>query len=286
MIDIEKIQSSVSDCTIRAGTLCRADQLETYRKAIAGEENDNARWVLQRIVENFEVAQKNTSPLCDDTGIPHVVIEVGEQAMLPGGWIGAIKRGIAQGLRLMPGRPMAIKGDDIERIEQSLGLFEDPAEVLPAPMVVNEVPGDGLTVTVLMLGGGPEIRAKTLRVFHKRSIEIVIGEAASWVASEVKSLGCTPCVVAIGMGRTHVEASSLMLQAMKEGDLRVQSPLESRVTDIINETGVGPLGLGGQNSALGTFMKIGPMRASGVRIVSARPCCCFEPRRATVTITG
>lgn len=286
MIDIAHIESSVSDCTIRAGTECRADQLDVYGKAIAAEENDNARWVLERIVENFEVARKNVSPLCDDTGIPHVLVEVGERTVLPGGWIGAIKRGIAKGLRQMPGRPMGIKGNDIERIEQSLGLFEDPGEVLPAPMVVKEVPGNDLTVTVLMLGGGPEIRAKTLRVFHKRSMDVVLGEAASWVAGEVKSLGCTPCVVAIGMGRSHMEASSLMLQAMKEGDLGVQSELECKVTGLINATEVGPLGLGGQTTALGTFMKIGPMRASGVRIVCARPCCCFEPRRATVTITG
>ena len=286
MIDTAQIESSVADCTIRAGTECRDDQLEVYRGAIAAEANDNAKWVLERIVENFEVARKNHSPLCDDTGIPHVLVEVGEGAVLPGGWIGAIKRGIAQGLRRMPGRPMAIMGDDVQRIEQSLGLFEDPGEVLPGPIVVKEVPGEGLGVTVLMLGGGPEIRSKTLRVFHKRSIDVVINEAASWVAGEMKSLGCTPCVVAMGMGRTHVEASSMMLQAMKEGDLGVQSPLESKVTALINATEVGPLGLGGGTTALGTFMKIGPMRASGVRIVCARPCCCFEPRRATVTITG
>ncbi|MGA2404554.1 MAG: fumarate hydratase, partial [Syntrophobacteraceae bacterium] len=73
---------------------------------------------------------------------------------------------------------------------------------------------------------------------------------------------------------------------MKEGDLSEQSLLEARVTELINATGVGPLGLGGKTTALGTFLKVGPMRASGVRIVSARPCCCFEPRRATMTIEG
>ncbi len=286
MIGIENIQSAVGDCLVKAGTSYRPDQMDAYRRAIAAETNDNARWVLERLVENFEIADKNASPLCDDTGIPHVLIEVGEDAELPGGWLRAVRSGVADGLRRMPGRPMGIMGDDVQRVEQSLGLYEDPAEVLPAPMLVTEVPGKSLSVTVLMLGGGPEIRAKTLRVFHKRSMDTVVGEAASWLASEVKNLGCTPCVLAVGMGRTHFEASSMMLRAMKEGDLSVQSPFETKITDRVNATGVGPLGLGGQTTALGTFLKVGPMRASGVRIVSARPCCCIEPRRATVTIGG
>jgi fumarate hydratase subunit alpha len=151
-------------------------------------------------------------------------------------------------------------------------------------MIVRPVRGNKVKITVLLLGGGPEIRAKTFRIFHKRSIEVVLGEAAGWAASEVKNLGCTPCVVAIGIGRTHMEASALMLEAMKEGSLNRQSPLEDRVTEIVNATGVGPLGLGGKTTALGTFIKVGPLRASGVRIVSMRPCCCFEPRRATVVL--
>ncbi len=284
MIDQERIQTSVTECLIRAGTSFRTDQMEAYRKAIAAESNKNAKWVLERILENAEIAQRNSSPLCDDTGIPHVFIELGSEALLPAGWLSAVNRGIAQGLRLMPGRPMAVKGNEIERVEQSMGLYDDPAEVLPAPMLIKEVPGNSVKLTVLMLGGGPEIRAKTLRVFHKRSIDVVVGKAVEWMVGEVRSLGCTPCVAAIGIGRTHMEACALMLEAMKEGDLGVQSSLETQVTERINATQVGPLSLGGLTTALGTFIKIGPLRASGVRIVSARPCCCFEPRRATVII--
>ena len=75
-----------------------------------------------------------------------------------------------------------------------------------------------------------------------------------------------------------------MLEAMKEGNLNRQSTWEKRVTEAINATKVGPLGLGGGTTALGTFIKIGPLRASGVRIVSMRPGCCFEPRKATVAL--
>ena len=75
-----------------------------------------------------------------------------------------------------------------------------------------------------------------------------------------------------------------MMEAMVKGDYRVQSDFELRITEKVNEANVGPLGLGGKHSVLATFAKIGPQRASGVRIVALRPCCCFEPRRASVEL--
>jgi fumarate hydratase subunit alpha len=284
MLTRTKIEDGVKTCLVKAGTTFRPDQLRAYRKAIKGERNESARWVLERILENAEIAEKNTFPLCDDTGIPHVFLDIGKGASLPRDWLSAISNGVIQGLRAMPGRPMAVKGNPVERVEQSKGLFSDPGKVAPAPVIVKSMPGDRLKITVLLLGGGPEIRAKTYRVYHKRSIEVVLGEAAHWASSEVRSLGCTPCVPAIGIGRTHVEASALMLEAMKDGSLSRQSRWEKKVTEWINETNVGPLGLGGSTTALGTFIKIGPLRASGIRVVSMRPGCCFEPRKASVIL--
>jgi len=284
MLTQRKIEDAVKDCLVKAGTTFRKDQVDAYRKAIRREKDGNTRWVLEKILENARIAEKNAFPLCDDTGIPHVFVEIGKDASLPRNWLSAIQNGIVQGLRTMPGRPMAVKGNPIERVEQSKGLFTDPGKLSPAPILVKSINGPKLKITVLLLGGGPEIRAKTYRVFHKRSIDVVLGEAGNWAASEMKSLGCTPAVLAIGIGRSHMEASSLMLEAMKEGNLNRQNRWERKVSDLVNSTDVGPLGLGGKTTALGTFIKFGPLRASGVRIVSMRPCCCFEPRRATVVL--
>ena len=284
MLTRAKIEDAVKNCLVKAGTTFRPDQLRAYRKAITAEQNEGAKWVLERILENAEIARRNTSPLCDDTGIPHVFLDIGRNASLPRDWLSAINSGVIQGLRAMPGRPMAVKGNPVERVAQSRGLFRDPGKVSPAPVAVKSVSGNKLKITVLLLGGGPEIRAKTYRVFHKRSFEVVLGEAAHWASSEARNLGCTPCVPAIGIGRTHVEASALMLEAMKDGSLSRQSRWEKKVADLINETKVGPLGLGGNTTALGTFIKIGPLRASGIRVVSMRPCCCFEPRKASAIL--
>lgn len=285
MLSRNKIEDAVKNGLVKAGTTFRKDQLDAYRNAIRKEKNKNAKWVLERILENSKIAEKRAFPLCNDTGIPHVFVEVGKEVTLPKDWLSAIRNGVAKGLRIMPGRPMAVKGNPVERVEQSKGLFNDPAKLSLAPVIVKPIPGDKLKITVLLLGGGPEIRAKTYRVFHRRSMDVVLEEVAGWASSEMKNLGCTPCVLAIGIGRSHMEASALMLEAMKEGSLNRQNRLEQKVTGIINSTKVGPLGLGGYTTALGTFIKIGPLRASGVRIVSMRPCCCFEPRKATVILS-
>ncbi len=283
MLNDQIIIDGVSECLVKAGTTYRPDQVAAFTAAIEKESNANARWALERLLENSKAAEENRNPLCDDTGIPHLFAEIGEEAQLPANWLGMVHAGVAAGLRAMPGRPMAVKGDDIQRVEQSQGLFSDPGEILPVPVICKPVPGNTLKVTLLLQGGGPEIRAKTYRVFHKRSIERVVDEAATWMADEVKSLGCTPTVIAVGVGRSHAEASIRMLEAMASGDLREQSEYEERITATVNAQKAGALGLGGDVSALGTFLKIGPLRASGIRVVCARPCCCVEPRRSSVS---
>ena len=278
------IQEKVADCLVRAGSSFREDQKEVYRKAIANEEIESSCWVLKQVLDNALVAEKRRSPLCDDTGIPHLFLEVGPNKAVTGALLEEIKEGVRQGLRQLPGRPMAIKGDDYARIDQSGGLDEDSGALIASPILIKPVDKDVIRLTVLMLGGGPAIRGITQRVFHKHSVEVVIDEIVNRAIPAVSQLGCSPCVLAIGIGRSQFEATSMMIEAMVKGDFSIQSDFEKRITDQINNAGIGPLGLGGKHSVLATFAKIGPQRASGVRIVALRPCCCFEPRRATVEL--
>ena len=278
------IQEKIADCLVRAGSTFREDQKAAYRKAIAEEKLDGACWVMRQVLDNALVAEKRRSPLCDDTGIPHLFLEVGPHRAVTGDVLEQIKEGVAMGLRQLPGRPMAIKGDDYARIDQSGGLDEDSGELAPSPILIKPVDEDVLRLTVLMLGGGPAIRGITHRVFHKHSVDVVIDEIVNRAIPAVNQLGCSPCTLAIGIGRSQFEATSLMMEAMAKGDFGVQSDFEKRITTKVNESKTGPLGLGGKHSVLATFAKIGPQRASGVRIVALRPCCCFEPRRASVEL--
>lgn len=278
------IVGKVADCLVRAGSSFTQDQKEAYSKAIAEESNSQACWVLKQVLENAEVAERRRGPLCDDTGIPHLVLEVGRNRSISGELIEMINAGVAEGLRRLPGRPMAIMGDDLARIDQSGGLDPDSGALSPAPVLIKNVDGDVLRLTVLMLGGGPAIRGITHRVFHKHSVNAVIDEIVVRAKEAVAKLGCSPCTLAIGIGRSQYEATSMMIQAMAEGNFSIQSDFEKSITNKVNEAGIGPLGLGGRTSVLATFAKIGPQRASGVRIVALRPCCCFEPRRASVDL--
>lgn len=278
------IIDKVADTLVKAGSTFLQDKKDAYTRAIETEINPQAKWTMEKILENAIVAEKNQSPLCDDTGIPHVVLDVGENCAVTGELIESIKEGIRQGLRKLPGRPMAVKGDDYDRINQSLGMDEDPAALDCSSFLIRPIKEDKIKLHILMFGGGPAIRAKTYRVFHKHNTEVVINEIIDWAKESTKLLGCTPCTLGVGVGRSHYEASSNMLQALVDGTYDEQSDMEKQITDAVNEANVGPLGLGGNHTVLATFMKVGPQRASGVRVVCVRPCCCFEPRIATVEL--
>lgn len=280
----EEIVAKVSETLVRAGSTFLPDKKAAYERAISAETNEQARWTMETILKNALVAEKNKSPLCDDTGIPHLVLEVGPNAAVTGCMMESIREGVRQGLRLLPGRPMAIKGDDYHRLDQSLGMEEDPGALAAAPVLIRNIEEDVIRLHILMFGGGPAIRGKTYRVFHKHSVQTVLDEIVNWATDSTTMLGCTPCTLAVGIGRSHYEASSMMLQALVDGTYDEQSKMEREITERVNAAGVGPLGLGGKTTVLSTFMKVGPQRASGVRVACLRPCCCFEPRIATVEL--
>ena len=235
---IEKVQ----DAVVNAGSSYSEDRLAAYENALKLEKelnNENAVWALEQI--------------------PHVLIEIGEKREIPKGFFNEINIGIAQGLDKLPGRPMAVKGNDIERIEQSQGLYNESHMMKPASFLIEEkdessygrligVDEDKIRITILLEGGGPEIRAKTYRVFHKRDSKIVFGEALDWLKESLAMLG------------------------------GYQSDIEKYIAEELNKTNIGPLGLGGKTTVLGSFVNIGSQRASGVRIVAARPACFVEPR--------
>lgn len=292
--DSMSILDDISKTIIDASTTLSCDKYDALKRAIELEDNENAKWALEQILENYKVAQDIKFPLCDDTGIPHVIVEIGEDRQLSGKLINQIHRGIELGLNNLPARPMAVIGDEVQRINQSEGLFEKPGMLRPAPILIDngldehsykrDISPDTLNIHFILEGGGPEIRAKTLRVYHKRSFDNVINTACEWLEESLKMLGCTPSIPAIGIGRTHYEATSLLLKAIAYGNLDNQSEHEKRITNRLNKTDIGPVGFGGKTTVLGTYLNIGNQRASGVRIVSIRPSCFVEPRVATLKL--
>lgn len=284
MSNKQEIIQKVSDALVYAGSTFSEDKKCVYKKYIQAETNPQAKWTLEMLLENACIAEKNQSPLCDDTGIPHVLLDVGPNQAVTGEMMCWIEQGIREGLKRLPGRPMGLKGEDYERLEQSAGISPLAEDVELAPIEIRHIQEDVLRLHVLMFGGGPAIRGKTYRVFHKHDTQNIIDEIVLWAKESTALLGCTPCTLAVGIGRSHYEAASLMLQAMVDGSYTNQSKIEQEITERVNQMEVGPLGLGGNTTVLGTFVKVGAQRASGVRIVCMRPCCCCEPRVGTVVL--
>ena len=288
------IIEDVSNAIIKASTTLSKDKYNALKKAISIEDSENAIWVLNQILENYKVGEAEKFPLCDDTGIPHVVIEIGSDREISHNLLNQIYDGIELGLNKLPARPMAVKGDAIERIEQSKGLYESPGMLKPASFLIDtirdessyerDISSDTLNIHFLLEGGGPEIRSKTFRVYHKRSFKNVVDTACEWLRSSLEMLGCTPSIPAIGIGRSHYEATSLLIKAIAYGNLDKQSLHENYITNSLNESGIGPMGLGGRTTVLGTYLNVGNQRASGVRIVSIRPACFVEPRVAVLKL--
>lgn len=284
-MNYQEAVEAVKDTLVAAGSTFREDKVNAYERAIQKERDPKAKWVLETVLENARVAEKNRTPLCDDTGIPHLVLEIGRKRAVSGELLEAIRTGVAEGLRALPGRPMAIMGDDLKRIDQSGGLSDDPAALEPAPILMHPSEDENaLRLHILMFGGGPAIRGRSYRVFHKHSVAVVKDEIVKWATEAVAQLGCSPCTLAVGVGRSHYEAAAMMLEAQTFGRYDCQSEIEREITDRVNASDIGPLGLHGDTSVLATFLKVGPQRASGVRIVCLRPCCCFEPRIASVAL--
>ena len=286
MTPYERVVGAVKEALITAVTTFRDDQYRAYERATALETNPSSKWALEAMIENARIASAKGYPLCDDTGIPHLFLEVGTEAQLTGSLLAAMGEGVAEGQRTVPTRPMGLTGTDEERISQQGGVSDDPGAVVPPNFSVKVIPGNELRITVLMLGGGPELRALTLKVAHERSVEKVIGEAGKWASDAASKLGCTPMVPCIGIGRSHYEATSLMLEAMKDANFDHQNRWEQMVTDMVNATDTGSLGLRGSVTALGSFIKVGPQRASGQRMVCMRPGCSVDVRRGTVVLTA
>ena len=284
----------ISKTIIKASTNLSADKYRALKTAVSVEDNDNARWVLNQILENYKISGETKFPLCDDTGIPHIIIELGSNRQISGELLSQIYEGVELGLNNLPARPMAVKGNQIQRIEQNKGLFLSAGKLTPAPILIDDgmsestykrdISPETLNIHFLLEGGGPEIRAKTFRVYHKRSFSNVINTVCEWLESSLKMLGCTPSIPSIGIGRTHYEATSLLLKSIVYGNLDSLNHYEIDITNRLNKTGIGPMGLGGKTTVLGCYLNIGPQRASGVRIVSVRPSCFVEPRVATITL--
>lgn len=204
-----------------------------------------AKDILKHIIDNYELADKNEVPICQDTGITCVFVEVGQDVHITGNLSDAINEGVRQGyvdgyLR------KSVVGDPLQRANTK--------DNTPAMLYYDIVPGDKLTITVVPKGIGSENMSQ-LKMFKPYDGAEAIKKFVLQVVKDAGSNPCPPIVIGVGVGGTFDKCAYLAKKALIR-DLDSSHPdpyyanLEQEILDLVNSSGIGPQGFGGKTTAL------------------------------------
>ena len=244
-IHVDDIIRTVSDLSIRANTDLGEDVLAAFDRALETEDSPIGRDILKRLVENAQIAQEEHIPMCQDTGMAVVYVEIGQDVHVTGGSLkDAIDEGVRQGYQ--NGYLRKSLCDPVTR--------ENTGDNTPAMIHYDIVSGQGFKLTVAPKGGGGENMSRVTMLSPSDGMEGV----KNFVVQRVKESGgkpCPPIIVGVGIGGT-LEKTALL--AKKSLLRRVGSPnpkqqldaFEKQWLDEINRLGIGPQGLGGRTTAL------------------------------------
>ncbi len=221
-----------------------------------------AREVLQTIEENIHIARKENIPLCQDTGMACIFIEMGQDVHIIGGSLeDAINEGVAEGYKEGYLRK-SIVSDPIERI--------NTGDNTPAVIYYNIVQGDKIKITVAPKGFGSENMSKIAMLKPADGLEGI----KNFILDVVKEAGpnpCPPIVVGVGIGGTFDKCAYLSKKALLRSiDLRNKNKfykdLEEELLEKINSLGIGPQGFGGKTTALAVNIETFPTHIAGLPV--------------------
>ena len=217
--------------------------------------------ILERIVENYQIADRNDVPVCQDTGVACVFLEIGQDVHIVGNLEDAVNEGVRQGYADGYLRKSVV-GDPLERVNTK--------DNTPAMIYYNIVPGDKLEITVAPKGFGSENMSAVKML---RPSDGVAG-VKEFVLQTVEAAGpnpCPPIVVGVGIGGTFDKAAFLAKKAlMRPLDVRSDKPLyeklEAELLESINALGIGPQGFGGATTALAVNIETLPAHIAGLPV--------------------
>ncbi|MDR3248776.1 MAG: fumarate hydratase [Treponema sp.] len=220
-----------------------------------------ARETLERIIENFELAEKTGTPICQDTGMACVFLEIGGDLHINGDITEAVNEGVRRACRDGYLRASVV-ADPIRRT--------NTGDNTPAVLYIDIVPGDGLKVTVAPKGFGSENMSRINMLSPSAGIEGL----KAFVLSTVEQAGpnpCPPIVVGVGVGGTFDRAALLakkaLLRPLGQGNPDpFYGELEAELLEKVNALGIGPQGFGGLSTALSLAIEVMPTH------IAALPC--------------
>lgn len=262
-INAQTITETVRDLCLEANLRLRKDVLLSLKQAYAAETNKKARNILKAILENARIAKKEELAVCQDTGLPCVFIELGQDVRIKGDFNLAITKGIESGYELGHFRD-SIMSNPLKRGKpsSSSGIIH-----------TDIVKGDKIKITVLPKGFGSENKTR-LKMFNPTAKIEVIKE---FILESVELAGpdaCPPYVVGVGIGGSAeysclLAKKALLHKVTKSQGHKVTSyigKLEYELLEEINRLNIGPMGLGGKTTALGVNVEIYPTHISGLPV--------------------
>ena len=253
---------------IEANHFLTPDMAKVFNEAVVEEKSPLGKQVLNQLKENLQIAGDEMIPICQDTGMAVVFINVGQDVHLVGGDItDAINEGVRQGYVEGYLRKSVVK-DPIYR--------ENTKDNTPAIIHFNIVPGDKVDITVAPKGFGSENMS---RVFMLKPADGIEG-VKNAILTAVKDAGpnaCPPMVVGVGIGGTFEKCALLAKKALtrdldEESSIEYVRDLEKEMLTKINKLGIGPGGLGGTKTALAVNIETYPTHIAGLP-VGINICC-------------
>jgi len=265
---VQTLTDNVKEMCISVNHFLSDDMKSALNDACQKEKSPLGKQILGQLQENLEIAENDMIPICQDTGMAVVFLEVGQEVHFEGGSVeDAINQGVREGyvegyLR------KSVVSDPIERINTK--------DNTPAVIHYSIVPGDKVKITLAPKGFGSENMS---RVFMLKPADGIAG-VENAILTAVKDAGpnaCPPMVVGVGIGGTFEKCALMAKQALtrKAGDhsdIEWVADLEERMLSAINETGIGPGGLGGSTTAMAVNVNTYPTHIAGLP-VAVNICC-------------
>ena len=267
-VNVSIITDNIKEMCIEANHFLTDDMKNVFENAVKKEESALGKQVLGQLEENLKVAGEDMIPICQDTGMAVVFINVGQDVHLTGGDItDAINEGVRRGYVDGYLRKSVVK-DPIYR--------ENTKDNTPAVIHFNIVPGDKVDITVAPKGFGSENMSRVFMLKPADGIEGV-KEAILTAVKDAGPNACPPMVVGVGIGGTFEKCAYLAKKALTR-DLNEESPveyvrdLEKEMLEKINKLVIGPGGLGGTQTALAINIETYPTHIAGLP-VAVNICC-------------
>ncbi|MBQ2473185.1 MAG: fumarate hydratase [Lachnospira sp.] len=267
-VNVSLITQNLKEMCIEANHFLTPDMAKVFNEAVVEEKSPLGKQVLNQLKENLQIAGDEMIPICQDTGMAVVFINVGQDVHLVGGDItDAINEGVRQGYVEGYLRKSVVK-DPIYR--------ENTKDNTPAIIHFNIVPGDKVDITVAPKGFGSENMS---RVFMLKPADGIEG-VKNAILTAVKDAGpnaCPPMVVGVGIGGTFEKCALLAKKALtrdldEESSIEYVRDLEKEMLTKINKLGIGPGGLGGTKTALAVNIETYPTHIAGLP-VGINICC-------------